>query len=68
MACPARVTYCPLCRLPLSPEEIATAPANEYPTHYACRVAHQAWIEALDAEEQEREYRHATKRSAIRLA
>ena len=51
MPCPTRVTYCPLCRLPLPPAEIAACPADEYPTHYACRLALQEAEEQMDAAE-----------------
>ncbi len=57
--CPRRLTYCPLCRLPLTAAEIAESPPEEYPTHYACRVALQQAEEWMDAEDQEREYRGA---------
>lgn len=54
---PTHPTYCPLCREPLTPAEVAACPADEYPTHYVCRVAIQARCEEMDAEEEDREYR-----------
>jgi hypothetical protein len=54
--CPACITYCPICEEPLSAREIANSPADDYPTHYACRVWMQEEAERLDDIDLGREY------------
>lgn len=60
MSCPnqpTHVTHCPLCRLPISATDVAGSPADEYPTHYACRVAQQEFQEGLEDEDFAADYR-----------
>lgn len=57
MSCTNRITYCPLCRMALSAEDIAASPPGEYPSHHQCRMRQQEEIETMDVENQQAEFR-----------